>query len=330
MGTWLEVNVQTQSRAQAMVATEATLQAVVEADLRLSTWRDDSELAAVNHLGATRDIEVSPLLLLDLSEALRWSRLTDGAFNPGIGALVSAWNLRGSGTLPDEIELELAIANSRITNTILKGGHVRFRRPGFRFEEGGFGKGAALRDALEAAELKGSTCTILDFGGQIAIGGSCDPITIGIAAPGDRHQEIAALELTQGSAATSGLSERSFIIDGKVFGHILDPRTGMPIENWGSITLVADDPLAADCLSTALYVMGPEAGAAWAASQPEVEALFVERSEAHIRLTATEGLRGRLKPLAGHEVRWIKDAVALEGRQPNSTPRVADNSATQR
>jgi thiamine biosynthesis lipoprotein len=157
---------------------------------------------------------------------------------------------------------------------------------------------------------------VLDFGGQVAAGGECNTVLIGVADPRDRYTEAAALSIDVGSAATSGLSKRNIIVDGVRHGHILDPRDGRPARDWGAVTVVAADPFAADCVSTALYVMGPDAGARWAATQPDIEALFVEESNGALRFKATEGLRSRLSLPPSHEVEWILD---IEVRQ-NSPP----------
>jgi len=99
---------------------------------------------------------------------------------------------------------------------------------------------------------------------------------------------VATLLLRDRSAATTGASERYVKIDGRRVGHVLDPRSGAPVPAWGSVTVVAADPLAADALSTALFVLGPEAGLAWAMRHDGVEALFL--------VTGSEGVRARWTP----------------------------------
>jgi len=83
------------------------------------------------------------------------------------------------------------------------------------------------------------------------------------------------------SVATSGASERP--------GHVLDPRTGVPVPDWGSVTIVSADALGADALSTALYVMGPVQGPEWARAHG-VAALFVEARSGGLVLTPTDAM----------------------------------------
>lgn len=321
MGTWLDVTIQGETRAQALAATEAVLEAVEVTERRLSTWRDDSELAFVNHNAHSRAVEISRTLGRELADAMEWSRRTSGAFSPVMGSLVAAWDLRGSGRVPGKAELSDAREASGSTDVILQGHRVRLRRKGLQFEEGGFGKGAALREALTVARTEGAIGVVLDFGGQVAVGGVGGTRSIGIADPRDRQAEVATLYIESGSAATSGLSERTILVEGIRYGHILDPRDGRPARDWGAVTVVAADPFAADCVSTALYVMGPVAGARWAARQPDIDALFVEVSDGTVRCTATEGLRSRLSPAPHTEMRWIPDVEVRQNGPPMPTGR---------
>ena len=312
MGTTLEITVLAQSRSLALAASEAATCAVAEVDRRLSTWREDSALSAVNNRDSDQPVGVSPLLARDLAEALRWHDITNGAFNPGLGSLVSAWDLRGQGRVPSDAELHEALVASAMDGTMLVDRTLHLGRPGLQFEEGGFGKGVALRDALDAALGSGAQCVVLDFGGQVAVGGECGATAIGVADPNDRENEVAVLELFEGSAATSGLSERAFVFDGISYGHILDPRSGTPAPDWGSVTVVTSDPVAADCLATALFVMGPKAGGEWLQGRPEIEAVFVERSGEATKMTATPGLKGRLEVSIGNLTYLQQEQIRIE------------------
>ncbi len=318
MGTWLEITTQANDKAHAIEASEAAFAAAADAELRLSTWRDDTDLAAVNDLGSNAPVEISPLLERDLTTALMWSRATDGAFNPGVGSLVTLWDLRGQGRVPTREEIEGALADSSLVGTEIADGWIRFGQPGLQFDEGGFGKGVALSDAIDAAVGHGAKCVILDFGGQIAVGGHCDSVTIGISDPDDRLQVVGLLSITEGSVATSGLSERHFVADNVRYGHIIDPRTGSPAPDWGSVTVLAHDPTTADCISTALFVMGPEPGMAWVNRHPEVEAVFSLSSDAGLRVKATSGLIGHLTLLEGLSVEWIPSVDARQHGSPIS------------
>lgn len=299
MGTRLNARVAAPDREAALAATELVFAEVRRLDALLSSWRDDSELARLNEAPPGRQLRVARELAELLLEAEGLTRRTSGAFDPGVGALVDAWDLRGEGRRPAEQELRaaLAAAGMRHFKVRLDGAAVRLT-PGAWVDTGAFGKGAALRSAREALHLAGVEAAVLDFGGQIlALGpgeaAEPEPMTwspadraarpapgaweIAVAHPARRAEPAARLRLRDASAATTSASERFVTADGERLGHVLDPRSGRPAPAWGSVTVVSDDPLLADALSTALFVLGPQEGAAWARAEG-VAALFLYRS----------------------------------------------------
>jgi thiamine biosynthesis lipoprotein len=304
MGTWLGVTVTAPDRGAALAASEAALRAVERTEARLSTWRTDSELSRFNRSSPGVWHELSPALARDLAEAAGWWRQTNGYFSPGMAALVRAWDLRGSGRVPSGEQLTTAVYASRMASLELRSSEARRLVADFGVEEGGFGKGIALRDAARAAIGAGAECVRLDLGGQHHVEGDCGVAEFAIAHPRDRDRVIGKLELAVGSVATSGNSERAVTAERARIGHILDPRSGQPTPDYGSVTVVAPDPIAADCLSTALYVMGPEAAAVWLQGRPGIGVVF-----------AVEG-GGRLRLLSGGDapgsITTILEGVELE------------------
>ncbi len=292
MGTVLEISVFAHDRATALAASESALRAVEAADARLSTWVRGRELDTVNRVPPGIWLPLSPELVRDLETARRWWRESGGAFDPGIASLVAAWDLRGAGKVPDAGELERARRSAGFGHLEIEGGRVRRHDDGFGVDEGGFGKGVALGDAARAALAAGATCVEFDFGGQLLFGGECKEGIVAIADPRDRRQVIASLRLRTGSVATSGASQRFVEVDGEALGHILDPRTGRPAPSWGGVTVIAEDPVAADCVATALFVMGPEAGLAWARTRTDVEAVFAVTSGEDLVVFSTAGSAG--------------------------------------
>ena len=297
MGSVLEVAVKAEDRETALEASQACVLAVDAAERRLSTWRDDSELARLNRTEPGQWEPISLELARDLGAALNWWRATGGAFDPGVGGLVRAWDLRGRGRVPDPQELAVARVGTGAEHLEIDGRRARRLLAGLILEEGGFGKGVGLRDGARAALAAGAVCVVLDFGGQVEMAGDCSEHEITIADPLDRSKGVATLRLRRGSVATSGNSERAVVVDGERLGHLLDPRSGRPAADWGSVTVLAQDPVAADCLATALYVMGPEDGAAWLEERPGLDAAFVVVGDGGgVRLHATPGLRAILNP----------------------------------
>lgn len=295
MGTSLDIAVEATDRETGLAASERAVQALEAAEARLSTWRSDTELARLNHAPVGERRMLSPALASDLAAALNCARETEGAFNPAVGPLVRAWGLREGGRLPSPEQRSEAVADSRFEDLDLEAGAAVRRRPGLTLEEGGFGKGAGLGDAMAALSALGVARASLDLGGQVAVlgGGWLVPV----ADPRHRERPAVTLAIDGGSVSTSGNSERGIEVEGRKLGHILDPRTGEPAPDFGSLTVWTADPLRADCLSTGLYVLGPERALAWAAAHPGVEVLVLRPRGERLRALASPGLKGRLRTL---------------------------------
>jgi thiamine biosynthesis lipoprotein len=284
MGTTLRIAVAAPSRADGIRAMDEAFEAVRRLDGLLSTWRDDSEIARLNRAPVDQPVPLSPLLYTLLRDAARWASLTDGAFDPAIGSLIDAWDLRGQGRIPSRGTLARARAAGGIGHFVFADSAQTVSRTDSAswLDTGGFGKGVALGEARLALLRHHVTAGSLNFGGQVLVIGhdrSGGDWTIPVAHPSRRAEPAAWLRLRDCSASTSSQSERFVMVGGKRLGHILDPRTGVPVPAWGSVTVVADDPTAADAVSTALLVLGPEAGARWAEGRKDMGVLFlIERN----------------------------------------------------
>jgi thiamine biosynthesis lipoprotein len=301
MGTELTVAVTAGTRPAALAASERAVRALEAAEARLSTWRDDSELARLHAAPAGRPVELSPALAAELAAARGCWRATGGAFDPTVGALVAAWGIRDGGRVPGRAALRRARAATGMDALELAGAVAVRRRSGLALDSGGVGKGAGLDRALAALagdpgdpgdpDGRAPVGGWLDLGGQVAVTGAGGPWRLTVADPARRDRPAVALTVDRGSVATTGTSERG--------RHVLDPRRGRPVERDGSVTVWAGEALTADCLSTALFVMGADRALAWAAARPGVEALWLEHRGGRLVARATPGLAGRLAPAAG-------------------------------
>jgi thiamine biosynthesis lipoprotein len=255
----------------------------------------------LNQSNAGESIALDAELSSVLSEVLAWSARTDRAFDPTVAALVQAWDLRGRGRVPSTGELAAALAATGAGHFRLdaaRGTAVRLD-PLAGIDEGAWGKGYALDRAAERLADAGVQSALIDLGGQVLARGrdaSGLPWTIAIADPRDRARPVVALRLSNVSVSTSGDSERSRDIPGRRIGHLLDPRTGEPAEDFGSVTVVAASGLDADVLSTALFVLGPENGLALSDRLRREglanEALFLVVQGEALEARTSPGLRG--------------------------------------
>jgi thiamine biosynthesis lipoprotein len=297
MGTWFSIRVEAPDRPAALAASESAFRAVRAVEQRLSTWSEDSELGRLNAAPPGTPVRLSPESLAELGRAFELAARTGEAFSPAAGPLVDAYDLRGAGRWPGPGELELALERSRSElwrTTDLAA--VRLDA-GARIEEGAWAKGAGLDGALAALAQTGASAARLDLGGELARFGRERERGIEVADPRDRARIALRLSCALPHAATSANTERSLAVDGRALPHLLDPRSGEPAPSAGSVTVLCARGLDADALSTALFVLGPDAGLAFAEAAPETEAVFLIPDSHGLLVRATSGLSPRLAGL---------------------------------
>jgi thiamine biosynthesis lipoprotein len=236
-----------------------------------STWLTTSAWSRLNAAqGESVPLAAEWIGLLGRIKA--WTERTEGAFDPVLMALMQAWGIRRGGQTPDPAALATArqASGARWLELDARRGTARLLHPGAGVEEGGFLKGYAL-DAMRKAS--GAPTGWIDFGGQVLAWGR--PFAVDIADPQNRSLARCTVILKAASLSCSGTSERG--------RHILDPRSGEPCPAWGSTAVVAAEALSADVLSTALYVLGPDAGLVWA-ERHQVAAAFL-LNDGSVRMT---------------------------------------------
>ena len=275
MGTVLEIDAVGSERAALEGAVTAAFRAVADVEGRLSNWKRESELSRANRAAGREAVSLSPATFRSLRAALDLAEVTDGAFDPTVGALTEALGLTGEPADPERARsLKGTVGWFHVvlepsTRTLF------FRMPGAAIDSGAFGKGEALDAA--AAELRrgGALAARLNFGGQILLIGSSTLSgrrrgfpEVAVAAPEDSGAILCRFLAPDGSVSTSGDSEKP--------GHLIDPRTGQAAAFHGSVTVLADTGLRADALSTALFVKGVRDGLLFA-DRRGIPALFVVR-----------------------------------------------------
>jgi thiamine biosynthesis lipoprotein len=267
-----------------------------ETEAELSTWRTDTPLAALNRQPVGTEWNAPPSLCTLLGEIEFWHRETERTFDAAIGRLIEAWGLRTGGRRPSAEEVQQARARTGSEHIDLDPATCRVTRDrDVIIDEGGFGKGEALD---RVARVVGSAPWLIDLGGQVMVHGQPPDASawrVGLAHPTERHERLLEIDLTSGSLATSGGSERDLYLDGIRAGHILDPRTGRPASFGGSVVAWHQRGLIADVLSTALFVMGPDEGLMWAEARDMAACFLIplraggSRDGVELRMTAAFG-----------------------------------------
>ena len=268
MGTRCTLTTEALDRARGRDRLEALLSVLEQTEAQLSTWRSDSRLTLFNKTPVGTPFQLSQPLCRLFEDLYRWHRRTRGAFDPAIGVLIQAWGLRQGGRFPSPKELGQAMGRIGLK-------HLPFdpvacqavRRRAVTLDAGAFGKGEALDRARRLSLNGGMRPWMINLGGQIMVEGTpagASGWPVDVAHPDDRQQAAMRMLLSGGSLAVSGGSERDLKVQGRRVGHILDPRTGRPADYSGSVVVWHPSALAADILSTALFVMGEREGMEWA------------------------------------------------------------------
>lgn len=259
---------------------------VREIEAKMSTSEEDytmTELMAVNDAAADEPVEVSPDTFEVVAQAVKYSRLTGGAFDVSVQPLVALWGIgTESAAIPPAESVERTRAAVDYTRVVLDrdAGTIFLPDEEMGIDVGGIAKGFAADEAGRILREAGVGSALLDFGGNIlTIGTKPDGSSwrIGIQVPDStRGQYIGIAEVVDMAVVTSGTYERYFIEDGIRYHHILDTTTGYPVRNGlDSVTIVTEESMAADALSTGVFAMGLDRGRAFVESLDGVEALFV-------------------------------------------------------
>ncbi len=232
-----------------------------------------SELELVNQNAGKEPVPVSKELFELLKITIDIAEKTDGAFNPAIGALVKCWDIGFSGkSVPPKKEILSTLAISNFHDIELKetkssSGKIEYtvflKKTGMRLDLGGVAKGYAADKLSSIIRRFGIENALIDIGGNVfALGKNSkgQDWSIGLKNPNIGEQGIAGVLHVSGlSVVTSGNYERYFKEDGKIYHHILDCKTGYPVETrLNAVSVISDKSLYADLLSTTCFVLGEE------------------------------------------------------------------------
>jgi FAD:protein FMN transferase len=259
----------------------AALDEIDRVDRLMSHYRRDSPLSRLNREAAQGPVAVEPELLDFLAECLRWSRESEGAFDVTVGPLMKAWGfVRDEGRVPGEDELAraLAVVGYRHVEVDPAAGTVRFDRPGVELDLGGIGKGYAVDRVVSLLRQRGIASALVNLGGSSVYGLGAPPgrkaWEIGIQDPTDPARVALTVPLRDRALSVSGGYQRFFEKDGVTYAHVMDPRTGRPVQGLLSVAVLTATATDGDALDNVLFVQGPEAARTAPGRLPPTEALF--------------------------------------------------------
>ncbi len=262
MWTKFEIVAYGTQRARLVEAANAAFEEIERLDRQMSNYSEDSELTYINRNAARQEVIVEKELFELLKLALDYSRTTDGTFDITVGPLMKAWGFfKGQGRLPEPNELKSVMAKTGYSHVTLKESArtIRFDREGVELDLGGIAKGYAVDKAAEILRESGVTSALITCGSSIyAIGTPPNqPFwRVDVNNPLDPANRVTSIELKDNALSTSGCYEKIFTLDGKTYCHIMDPRTGYPIQEALSATVIMPNGVDAEVYSKVFMVQG--------------------------------------------------------------------------
>ena len=242
---------------------------LLELDNMFNVNLDDSDLQKVNLASGKNPVFVHDEVAAVLQAALFYAQKSDGAFDPTIGPLVKLWGINTEGArVPDKEEIDKALSLVDYTKVEIsgpaQGKKVFLKDEGMSLDLGGIAKGFATDEIMKIVKSENVRACVIDFGGNIYVYGqkpNKEAWKIGIKNPFyENGYPALTLSLSDSTAViTSGIYERNFSENGILYHHILDPKTGYPCDNpYGSTTIVCENAMQADALSTIAFLLGPD------------------------------------------------------------------------
>lgn len=241
---------------------------------------DNSEISKINS-GTAGTIVVSDETAEIIQKGLEYGTISDGNFDITIGSVSELWDFKSdSPALPNDTLVQNALTAVNYNNVELSGNTVTLKNPKTKIDLGGIAKGFIADKLKEYLTSQGVEHAMINLGGNIlAIGNKLDgsDFTIGIQKPFDeKNASIAAIKVSDKSVVSSGIYERYFKIDDKIYHHILNPKTGYPYENdLYEVTIISDKSVDGDGLSTTCFALGLDKGLALIESLEDTEAIFI-------------------------------------------------------
>ncbi|HOV94665.1 MAG TPA: FAD:protein FMN transferase [Spirochaetales bacterium] len=255
-----------------------------EIENRMSANKEGTEIAAINEASGKKPVTVTPDTFYVISKALEYAQKTNGAFDPTVEPLVKLWNIGSEDAkVPplSKIKSALALIDYKKVQMDPDKLTVYLPVPGMRLDLGAIAKGYAADEIEKIMVANKVKSAIIDLGGNVFVYGKKKdgtPWRVGIQNPySDRGEYIGLVTGGQMTVVTSGVYERYFIENGKRYHHILDTKTGFPVDNGLiSVSIVTESSIDADALSTSVFALGLDKGMKLVESLKDVYAIFID------------------------------------------------------
>lgn len=277
LGTRIDIVAQGKhaSKAMALAFTE-----MARLECLMSRYRGDSEISALNRSAGLTGVDVSPETFAVLQRGLQLAQLSDGAFDITIGGY-QGWSFDPtSPRLPSDAQLmrERVLVNHRYLVLDPKRQQAHLLRAGVKVDLGGVAKLPILQAGMQVLQAHGLDGAMLNGGGDVLVTGQLlgRDWRIGVRDPRSPERVLGTLELSDGVVASSGDYERAFMVQGKRYHHVLDPRTGLPTQGVRGVAMLARTTQVVNGWGATAMLVGAAKGQRLLSGLPRVESLMVD------------------------------------------------------
>lgn len=257
----------------------SALELVGELEAKWSVFQEESELSRWNRLHEKQSMELTAVTARLIEAGLDLAESTEGAFDFTTGHLTKAWGFfRREGRFPSKEQMDAAVQATGYRHLTWDPAKRLLSKqvPLLEINPGAIGKGLALDLAAERFRGQGMVDVFLHAGqsSALAMGHRQDGTgrkgwAVLLRHPYRKNEVLGEFHLQDQALGTSGAAQQFFYFQGKRYGHILDPRSGMPAMCWQSVTVIAATAVQADGIATACFVMDPEELHRFAAAHPQ-------------------------------------------------------------
>ncbi|HTA17816.1 MAG TPA: FAD:protein FMN transferase [Polyangia bacterium] len=261
-----------------------------------------SDVVRINKAAGKAPVKVSDETLAVVEKSIEMSKRSEGAFDITFAAMRGIWkfdeDLDPTVPAPEEIARRRKLINWRDVVVNHAARTVKLRRPEMRLGLGGIAKGYAVDKCAAVLRAAGFSDFMVQAGGDLFVAGSKGPASwmVGVRDPrGGPKDIIARMAIRDHAFSTAGDYERSFVLGGRRYHHIIDPKTGYPATASREVTIFAPTAFLADALDDAVFILGPKKGLALVESYPDCAALIVDAAN---QVWTSKALDGKLQRTA--------------------------------
>jgi thiamine biosynthesis lipoprotein len=303
MGTDVVLTAYTADNARAAEAFASAFNEIQRLERLMTDWewpgQPPSDVLRVNAAAGREAVKVSEETFDVIVKSLDMSRRSEGAFDITYAAMRGLWkfdeDLEKKVPPPAEIARRRRLIGWRdvVVDKVEK--TVKLNRPGMRIGLGGIAKGYAVDRASDVLRAHGLTDFMVQAGGDLFVAGQKGTANwmVGVRDPrGGPRDVIAKMAIKDHAFSTAGDYERTFVLRGKRYHHIIDPKTGYPATASRGVTILAPNAFLADALDDAVFILGPKKGLALCAEFTDTAAVIVD---AHNKVWMSPSLEGKLQ-----------------------------------